>query len=110
MKKIILIAVLIMFSVGNIGCSRQPSAEQAYNLTTKYFKKYSKEYPESIFAKFPPNKFQMMHMEVIHKNLVVANVMLTLNNGMSLQARMNLFKRPFGWKVISWENMGITTN
>lgn len=73
----------------------------------KYFKKYSKEYPESILGKYPVIGIEILHTEEIHKDLVASYAILALNNGMGIQTRFVVQKKPLGWRAVSWENMGL---
>lgn len=72
-----------------------------------YFKKYAREYPDSIIGKFPVSEIKILHMEEVHKGLVATYAILELKNGMAVQTRYTLVKKPFGWRTDAWENMGV---
>lgn len=112
MKKsisIVLSLVIICLCVSSIGCSRQPSDKRATNIMEKYFHKYSKKYPESMLGKFPVKNIHLLHIEEIHKHLVATYAILELDNNMAIQTRFTIKKKPFGWRAVSWENMGMAS-
>lgn len=74
---------------------------------TGYFHKYSKKYPDSVLGQNPVEKINILHVEEIHKNFVAVYAILELKNGLAVQTRYTLKKKPFGWKTDAWENMGI---
>lgn len=110
MKKLICItlALALMTSVVlSAGCSRQPSVKRTTGIMQSYFKKYSRKYSESILGKYPVSNINILHIEEIHKHLVAVYAILELEEGMALQTRFTIQKKPFGWRAASWENMGM---
>lgn len=111
MKKLVstlmIITLLLSFTITS-GCSRQPTKKRATKIMDKFFKKYSKEYPESPLGKYPVSDINILAIEEIHKNYVAAYAILNLEGDMAMQTRFTIEKKPpFGWKASSWENMGM---
>lgn len=74
-----------------------------------YFKKYAKKYPESAIGQAPVEEIRILHMEEIHKYNVAAYALLDLRSGTALQTRFTFLKKPFGWRAVSWENLGLAS-
>ena len=109
MKKIIrlTLVLLILVSFGiTSACGRQPTPKRTADIMESFFKKYGKEYPESIFGQTQLQGVQILHIDEVHKNLVAVYAILELQNGMAMQTRFSIQKKPFGWRAVSWENMG----
>lgn len=110
MKKVIsilLIATTMTFFT--LGCARQPSEKRTTGIMKQYFKKYSKKYPDSLLGRAPVDEIKILHIEEIHKDLIAAFALLGLKNGMIIQTRFSVQKKPLGWRAVSWENMGLAT-
>lgn len=111
MKKLVSVAIILALLISvaaSSGCGRQPSQKKTTAIMEKFFKKYSKKYPESILGQYHVKNVQLLHVEEIHKNLVVAYAFLELDGGMAVQTRFTIQKKPpFGWRALSWENMGL---
>jgi len=110
MKKIITMLLVLTFFVGSLastGCGRQPTSTKSRKIMTKFFEKYAKKYPDSIIGKYPVEDVNVLHSEEIHKGVVVVYAILNLDNGMPIQTRFTIRKKPLGWKAVSWENMGM---
>ena len=109
MKKIIrlTLALLILVSFGvTAACARQPTPKRTANIMEGFFKKYGKEYPESIFGQAQLQGIQILHIDEVHKDLVAVYAILELQDGMAIQTRFSIQKKPLGWRALSWENMG----
>jgi hypothetical protein len=111
MKKFISIALTLMLITSlamTYGCGRQPTSKHSVKIIEKYFKKYSKKYPDSIIGKYPVQNVRLLEIEEVHKDLVAAYAILELQDGMAVQTRFSIEKKaPFGWRALSWENMGL---
>lgn len=60
-----------------------------------------------MIAKYPIRKIGIVSIEEIHKDLVASYAILELDGGGALQIRYTIQKKPFGWRTVSWENMGM---
>ena len=111
MKKIITLVLTLSLCASLVvatGCARRPTDATATKIMERYFKKYTKKYPESIIGKYPVQKVELLQIEEVHKNTVAAYAILELEGGMAVQTRFSLHRKaPFGWRTLSWENMGI---
>lgn len=110
MKKIATIATVILIAASialSASCSRQPSNKRAASIMQGFFKKYSKKYPESVIGQYPVENIDILHIDEIHKGLVAIYAILGLDGGMAIQTRFTIIKKPFAWRAVSWENMGV---
>ena len=106
-KKILLSFVIIAFVNGSAGCgSRTPSPQTAHNKIRKHFVKYGHKYKDSDFGKHPIDRVEIVEVREIQKNMAEADAYAYLADGTGYKARITFLKKPFGWKVIAWENLG----
>ena len=106
MKKIlsVIIVCFLILAPAVSQAGRVPSAKSARNLTTEFFKNYSKKYKDSIFAK---NKITKVEINQIHEQsyqVVDIDAFISLEDGTLVRALLTARKKPpFSWKIISWE-------
>ncbi len=106
MKKCSFSAVALIIAVVFLaaGCARMPTQKRSSAVITKYFKKYAKKFPETVYGKIGVKEVEVTGQEEIHKHMVAVESFLTLKDGSVQRIDATLEKGPFGWKFISWEN------
>jgi len=102
----IIVTISLLAMIG-VACARQPREEKAVAIMNNYFKHYAKKYPDSILGKYGVNSLKLDGIEEIHKGLVAAVGVLELADGNRLVVKCNLQRKALGWKMVSWENLGI---
>lgn len=106
-----LIAMFLALSFGlatPAHAARLPSAEKVQQVTVKYFNKYGKKYPSTVFANDNLDIVQINKIYEVSYKIVYADVVLTFDDGKVGRALMKMNKRfPKGWHVISWEMVGL---
>jgi len=83
-----------------------PSPQKAHGKTHKHFQKYGKKYKDSDFGQHRIEKVEIASVKEIQKNLAEAEAYAYLADGIVYRVRVTLRKKPFGWKVVSWEALG----
>lgn len=89
-----------------VGCARQPSDSTMSRMSKSYFNSYGRKYKTTGFglSKIASTKVEETHEW--HKGLVEAELTLTHRDASTSHVRC-MFQRndPFGWKIVSWENL-----
>jgi len=98
------IIILIAASFLMASCARQPSQARSMSIIKHHFKKYGKEYPDTIYGKSVINDVEITSQEEIHKHLVAVEAFLTLKDGTVKRVYVSIEKGPLGWRFVSWEN------
>ncbi len=102
--------ILIFTALLAVGCgSRSPSPQTAHTKLTKHFHKYGKKYKPSPFGQHAVGRIEIVSVREIQKKLAEAEAYVALLDGPTYRIRAIFEKKTFGWKVISWENLGENT-
>ncbi len=105
MKKILRTILPILFlALLMASCARVPSTSRSQRLLTKHFKKYAKEYPETIYGLHGVEEVEITREYEIHKNYIGLEAFITLRNADVKRILATVEKGPFGWRFLSWEN------
>ncbi len=105
MKKIMFSLILILSLAA---CGGQiPSAETAHGILTKNFKKYGHKYKVSDFGKYPLDHVEIIEVRGMQNNWAEVAAYTILTGGPVYKVRATLQKKPFGWKFVSWETLGV---
>lgn len=89
------------------GCgSRTPAPTTAHNKIQKHFVKYGKKYKLSDFGQHPIERVEIFEVRELQKDMAEADAYATLAGGITYKVRATFLKKPFGWKLVSWENLG----
>jgi len=100
------VAAIIMLAFLAVSCARMPKPQTSAKLIRKHFKKYGKEYPDTIYGRSKVSDVEVTDQAEIHKHLVAVESFVTLEDGTVRRIYATLEKGPFGWwKFISWENV-----
>ena len=110
MKKSFLILILAAFLTTAACSGRAPSPQVAHAKLTKHFKKYGKKYKDSEFGKHAVGRVEIASVREIQKKLAEADAYVALLDGPTYRIRAIFEKKTFGWKVISWEDLGTATS
>lgn len=88
------------------GCARQPSDKAMSRMSKGYFNKYGREYKATSFGLSKIASARVENTKEWHKGLVEGDLTLTHRDGTTSNVRC-MFQRndPFGWKIVSWENL-----
>lgn len=110
MRKSLVFLLVLSFLAG---CgARTPSPQTAHAKIRKHFVKYGHKYKESDFGRHPIDRVEIVEVREIQKNMAEADAYAYLSDGTGsaggtgYKARITFLKKPFGWKVIAWENLG----
>lgn len=104
MKRTISFLIIAVMILGTTGCARMPKAKTAEAKIQKYFKKYGKKYPDTLYGKLPVKSVDVEDMEEIHHNLVSVDAFLMLGETEVNKVNVTLEKKVI-WKVVSWEKV-----
>jgi len=89
------------------GCgARLPSPKTSQKLITKHFKKYGKKYKESDFGATKVERVEVNETTELQKDLALTEAFVYLSEGPVYHVLVNLKKKSFGWRYVSWENLG----
>ncbi|MBU0706688.1 hypothetical protein KJ807_05750 [Patescibacteria group bacterium] len=106
MKKIILIIVLILLPTFTLqGCARAPKKSTAERVILKYYKKYGKKYPETIYGQYPVKEVEVTESHEIHKHMIEATAFITFKNDELKRVSVTIERPNYWWKVVSWEDL-----
>ena len=105
MKRTLALLIVLTFVAGSAACARKPEPKVAERKIQKFFLKYGKEYPETVYGKHPVTDVDVSTQEEIHKNLVASEVYLSLSGGDMQKISATLERRFIRWKVVSWEKL-----
>lgn len=104
MKRPVKIVVLLLIAAFLVaGCARTPNPKTSQKVINKYFKKYGKKYPATVYGQNKVKQVEVTGIQEIHRHLVSADTFLTLGNGQVQRIHATLMKGPWGWKFVSWE-------
>lgn len=98
----IAVTLLLVFAVMLSSCARRPSPKRVRSLETSHFKKYGRQYPETLYAN-KITQVDILSSEELHKHLIAVITQLHFDNGASQKIRMTFEKKPLGWQIVSWE-------
>jgi len=96
-------AIIALAAFLACGCARMPKPDRSAKVIKKYFKKYGKQYPTTVYGKSKVKEVDVTGQEEIHKHLVAVESFLTLEDGQVQRIYATLEKRPWGWRFVSWE-------
>ena len=98
------LATLIIAALGFTGCARMPKSKNSAQLIQKYFHKYGKKYPTTVFGKSHVKEVEITGQQEIHKGLVAVESFVTLEDGTVQRINATIKRGPIAWKFLSWEN------
>jgi len=105
MKRALALLIALTFIAGGAACARKPEVKVAKRKIHKFFLKYGKEFPETVYGKHPVTDVDVSTREEIHKNLIAADAYLSLSGGDMQKVSVTLERRFIRWKVVSWEKL-----
>ena len=105
MKRALALIIILVSIVGSYGCARKPEAKVAERKIHKFFLKYGKKFPDTVYGKNPVTEVDISSQEEIHKNLVASEAYISLSGGDMQKISATLERRFIRWKVISWEKL-----
>lgn len=75
-------------------------------LSKSYFKHYGRKYKTTEFGLSKVASTRVNATQEWHKKLVEGDLTISMRDGTSTNVRcMFLRDDPFGWKIVSWENL-----
>lgn len=97
---------LALLCVMAVGCARQPSDRALSRMSKNYFNSYGRKYKTTGFGLSKVATAKVDGTHEWHKGLVEGELTLTLRDASTSHVRC-MFQRndPFGWKIVSWENL-----
>lgn len=100
---VLAMALLIAITAG---CARQPSEKTMSRMSKGYFNKYGRKYKATSFGLSKIESARVDSAREWNKALVEGDLTLTHRDGTTSTVRC-MFQRndPFGWKIVSWENL-----
>lgn len=98
--------MILLCAVAGVGCARQPSSRTMVRDARSYFRSYGREYKTTPFGLSKVDTVRVEEAHEIHKGLVEGVLTLSHRDGSSARVRC-MYQRndPFGWKIVSWENL-----
>jgi hypothetical protein len=105
MKRALALLTALTFITGSTACARKPEVKVAQRKIQKFFLKYGKEFPETVYGKHPVTDVDVSSQEEIHKNLIATDAYLSLSGGDMQKVSVTLERRFIRWKIISWEKL-----
>ncbi len=103
MKKIAIFSICLFL----VGCAgRLPAPKTSQRVLKHHFHHYGKQFKETAFGKSKVREVEILDTEEIHKNLVTVTAFVTLEDGDVFKVRVTLERGSFGWRYVSWENLG----
>jgi len=108
MKKAFLLLLTAMLTIGPMAScgSRTPSPNTAHNKIQKYFAKYGRKYKLSDFGQHKIQRVEIVEVRELQKHMAEADAYAYLADGAMYKIRATFVKKPFGWKLVSWESLG----
>lgn len=101
-----LFLILALVSLGACG-GRVPEPQTAQKVFAKHFKKYGKKYPTTDFGERRIAKVEIGNIIELQKKFVAVEGLVYLEGNESPHpVLMTLERKPFRWKVVSWEKFG----
>ena len=83
---------------------RLPNPSTSQKLIKKYFNKYGKKYPSTIYGQSKVAKVEIDKQSEIHKKFVSVEAYVVLEDGNLRKVIASLEKGPVSWKFVSWED------
>ncbi len=105
MKRILAITLGVMILMSAACGARVPKTKTAENVSRKFFIKYAKNFKTSDVGQYKVKGTRLLEVQEIHKNMVMATIEVNFIDGPNLMTKCVLEKKPFGWKLVSWEKM-----
>lgn len=102
-KFLALFSVLIVFAACG---GRVPSPQTAHGKIYRHFEKYGNKHKESDFGRHKIDRVEIVAVREIQKKIAEVDAYAHLSGGPTYKVRVTLRKKTFGWKVMSWENLG----
>lgn len=103
-----LLLVWCLFFSFSSEAGRVPSVKSAQKIIVSYFKSYGKKYPDTDFARSNIDQIQINGVQEIHFQKALVDTFMNLNNNKILRVLVTLETRfPTGWRVTSWEVLGV---
>lgn len=98
---------ILLIALCLVGCGgRLPSQMRSTQIIRSQLNKYAKKYKESNFGNKKVLNVEILTIEEIHKHLVAVHAFVTMTGPEVYKVRFNIEKGPFGWRFVSWENLG----
>lgn len=99
---LLLLAILFIPTAAN--AARLPSAKQIQTLSQKFFVRYGKRYPQTVFGQNNLDSVQINSVREMSHNVAYADLVLQFKDGKMGRSLVRISKKfPKGWHVISWE-------
>lgn len=102
-KKYIALAMVLMIALAACS-SRLPKPSRSQKIIQSYFKKYAKKYPTTPFGQYGVTKVEVDNTTEIRKKYAAVEAYITLGDGNLKKIGATIEKKPFGWKLLSWED------
>ncbi len=104
--RILLLGMVLLVGAAGLGCARQPSEKTMVRKAKSYFRSYGREYKTTAFGLSKVDSATVEEAQEIHKGLVEGVLTLSHRDASSVRVRC-MYQRndPFGWKIVSWENL-----
>jgi len=102
MKRIILLSCFLLTAA----CARTPSPNTAHNKMLKFFAKYGSKYKLSDFGQHKIQKVEIVDVRELQKDMAEADAYAYLADSIMYKISAIFQKKPFGWKLVSWESLG----
>lgn len=84
--------------------ARLPSPERVQKISQKFFDRYGKKFPETVFGQHNTQTIQINSIHEVSYHVAYADVALLFKDGRVGRALVKLDKKfPKSWRVISWE-------
>ena len=101
----LLLLVSLSLVAPSFGCAgRQPTHAKAEKVLHKYFTKYGKKYPTTVYGQYPVSEVSVLEVMELHRHYVHVLADVKLANGGQERIRAALEKKaPVGWRFVAWE-------
>lgn len=84
--------------------ARLPSPKQIQTVTQKFFNRYGRRYPDTVFGQRNLNTVQINSVREVSRNVAYADLVLQFKDGKFGRSLVKITKKfPKGWHVTSWE-------
>lgn len=104
--RILSLCLIIATGIAAAGCARQPSEKAMERMTRNYFRSYGREYKATPFGLSKADTVNIDVSREWHKGLVEGDLTITHTDSTTSHVRcMFQLHSPFGWKIVSWENL-----
>lgn len=105
MKRYLALLITAVMILSVTSCARMPKAKTAEKKIYKFFHKYGKKYPDTIYGTMPVKSVEVTDMEEIHKHFISADAFLMLGETEVAKINATLERKALRWRVVSWENV-----